>query len=54
MRGHRALVELLAEKEADINQANTLGETPLCSAVPNYEIIRVLLETGAGILGGRL
>ncbi|KJK81266.1 hypothetical protein H634G_03285 [Metarhizium anisopliae BRIP 53293] len=54
VRGHRALVELLAEKEADVKQVNTLGETPLCSAVPNYEIIRVLLETGAGILGGRL
>ncbi|KAH0593704.1 hypothetical protein MHUMG1_08454 [Metarhizium humberi] len=51
VRGHRALVELLAEKEADINQVKTLCETPLCSAVANNEIIRILLETGAGIPG---
>ncbi|KAK2595807.1 hypothetical protein QQS21_006571 [Conoideocrella luteorostrata] len=46
-KGHQALVELLLEKKANVNQVSTAGETPLYYAVPKPEIVHVLLKNGA-------
>lgn len=50
-RNHRKVAELLLERGADVNAADTLFNTPLhlAALVDNQEVVKLLIERGADV-----
>jgi ankyrin repeat protein len=51
LEGHKEIVQLLLENDADVNSINKDGETPLhlASVVGHTEIVKLLLKNGAAV-----